>query len=169
MADNEQDIIKKFKISKHHIQPWQAKAQEHIIRKRIKELGANSYNMMLPETRVLPFVLHPEEKINGIVYGRYSQDAISGEKIIGRGTLVATTKRVLLIDRKPLFSKNNEISYGVISGISSSEVALVINMTLYTRVGNINLRTYNPKCAHKFVEAIEDKVFSTEQRKQTDD
>jgi hypothetical protein len=33
------------------------------------------------------------------------------------------------------------------------------NVTIHTRMGKINVRTFNQKCAHNFVEAIEANLF----------
>ena len=113
--------------------------------------------MILPETKTLPFVIHPDEQILGIVYGRYKQSD-NGEHV-SRGALVATNHRLLLINKKPLFVKCEEISYRVINGITYSRVAIAGTVTLHTRMGDISLRTFNQRCAQNFVEAIEAGIF----------
>ncbi|MEI6755545.1 MAG: PH domain-containing protein [bacterium] len=144
-------------IHSHQIDP--ATMSEHTARimRDIKKLGAVPYNMWLPETQVLPYIIHPNEQILGLVYGRYQQ--VEGD-IVGRGVLVSSPERVLLIDKKPLFVKTAEISYRVISAVTYSKVLFMGNVTIHTRMGKINVRTFNQKCAYNLVEAIEANLFS---------
>lgn len=122
----------------------------------IRQLGAVSYDLWLPETQVMPYIVHFDEEILGVVYGRYQQ--VEGD-VVGRGVLLATPDRVLLIDKKPLFTKVAEISYRVISAVTYSRVLFMGNVTIHTRMGKINVRTFNQKCAYNFVEAIEANLF----------
>lgn len=127
--------------------------QQRRIEKNLRQLGAVRYDLWLPETHALPIIVHPDEHIKGIVYGRYEQDHETG-----RGALVATDRRVLLVNKKPLFVRCDEIAYRVVSGITYSRVAFMGIITLHTRIGNITIRTFNQNCAHNFVEAIEARI-----------
>lgn len=145
-------------IHSHQIDATTLARHAQKINKDIKNLGAVMYNMWLPETQVLPYIIHPDEQILGLVYGRYQQ--VEGD-VIGRGVLVATPERVLLIDKKPLFTKTAEISYRVISAVTYSKVLFMGNVTIHTRMGKINVRTFNQKCAYNFIEAVEVNLFKT--------
>jgi len=125
----------------------------------IRQLGAAMYNLWLPETQIMPYIVHPREEILGLVYGRYQQ--VEGD-VVGRGVLIATPERVLLIDKKPLYTKTAEIAYRVISAVTYSKVLFIGNVTIHTRMGKINVRTFNQKCAYNFVEAIEAILFKDE-------
>jgi hypothetical protein len=120
-------------------------------------LGADQYDMWLPETHRLSVIIHADEKIIGIVYGRYTQ---ASEKITGRGALIASTQRVLLLDKKPMFEKCDEISYGVVSAVSYAKAGIAGTVVLHTRMGDISVRTLNKACAQSFLEAIESKIFA---------
>jgi hypothetical protein len=120
-------------------------------------LGADQYDMWLPETHRLATIVHIDEQILGIVYGHYTQAA---EKITGRGALIATTQRVLLLDKKLMFEKCDEISYGVVSAVSYAKAGIAGTVVLHTRMGDISVRTLNKTCAQSFVEAIESKIFA---------
>ena len=122
----------------------------------IRRLGAVTYDLWLPETAVLPYIIHPNEEVLGVVYGRYQQ--VEGD-VVGRGVLIATPDRVLLIDKKPLFTKVAEITYRVISAVTYSKIWFIGNVTIHTRMGKINVRTLNQQCAYNFVEAIEANLF----------
>ncbi len=124
----------------------------------LKALGAVKYNLLLPETKAIPSEVKPDEKILGLVYGKYKQES---SNTISRGVLIATDQRVILLNKKFMFKQSDEIAYRVISGVKYSSVAFMGTVTLHTRIGDIHIRTFNRKCAHTFVEAIEGKIFSS--------
>lgn len=134
----------------------QSRRQE--IEQSIRALGADSFDVLLPETRMLPVVTDSNETIEGIVYGRYQKED-DMTLLVGRGALVATNRRVLLIDRKFLYMRYDEIEFEVISGISFASVWPMTTVTLRTRQGDIKLRTFNRQCAENFVAAIEERLF----------
>lgn len=122
----------------------------------IKALGANWYNLILPETKALPSVIQPDEQILGLVYGRYKKES---DNSISRGVLVATNKRALLLNKKFMFKESDEIRYGVISGVNYSRVLFIYAVTVHTRMGDVSIRTFNQRCAKIFVSAIENQIF----------
>lgn len=126
----------------------------------LRQLGAVQYDLWLPESHVLPKVLHPNEKLKGIVYGRYRQEQ-ADLVVIGRGALIATDKRVLLVDRKPLYMRVAAIKYEVISAVVYSKIGIMSTVTIHTRMAkSIHVRTFNQHCAKRFVQAIEDKLYA---------
>lgn len=122
---------------------------------RLRELGAVWYDLILPETRYLPTVIHPDETILGVVYGRYRR---SVNATIGRGILVATDQRLLLVDRKPLFTNVDEFAYDAVGGVNYSHAVLAGTVTVHAAGGDIKLRTFNDKCAHIFTGAVENQL-----------
>lgn len=137
------------------------KIRREQIERKLHTLGAVQYDMLLPESKILPLVMQPNETLLGIVYGRYHFDTMTGP-VIGRGLLIATDSRILLVDRKPLYLKCNEIAYQVVSGVSFTQVSIAGTVVLNTRLGNIAVRTFNQTCARQFVTAIESKIFLEE-------
>jgi hypothetical protein len=123
------------------------------IKNGLRALGADGFDLLLPETHALVDIIHNDEVIVGIVYGRYKQN--NAEQASGRGVLVATNHRLLLVDKKPVFLKCDELSYNVVSGVSYSKAGIAGTVTVHSRTGDISVRTYNAKCANIFVEAIE--------------
>lgn len=122
------------------------------LKHHLRELGLNHYDFALPETHALPYVVHPDEEIEGIVFGRYRLEI---PHLTGRGALVATANRVVLVDKKPMYIKSDELVYGAINGTSYSRVGLAGTVVLHTKIGDIKLRSMNRKCSQYFVEAIE--------------
>jgi hypothetical protein len=128
------------------------------LKDHLKLLGADWYDLLLPETHYLHKLVSPAERIVGVVYGRYKREH---SHLVGRGVLVATDQRVLLVDKKPMFLSCDEIIYRVISGVTYSKAGPAGTVTLHTRMGDIYLRTLNHKCARIFVQAIESACMST--------
>lgn len=130
------------------------------INRELKEHGANGYDMMLPETQSLPSYIFPDEKIEGVVYGKYRYHGGEEE---GRAVFVATPHRVLLLDRKPWFKNTHEFTYRNVGGISYKHIGFAGTVSLNTRMGNIYMRTFNSACARSFVQAVEDRIFLEDQ------
>jgi hypothetical protein len=128
------------------------------VKEDLHQLGADEFDLLLPETHALLDIIHDDELIVGIVYGRYKQN--NAEHASGRGALVATNNRLLLVDKKPMFLKCDELSYNVVSGVSYSKAGIAGTVTVHSRTGDISIRTYNFKCAGLFVEAIETRCLS---------
>lgn len=123
---------------------------------RLRQLGAVMYDLWLPETKALTTVLRPDEKLLGVVYGRYR---FGQKKEISRGMLVATDQRVFILNKKPMFTQNDEFAYWVVSGVDYARVGIMGNVTLLTRIGDIHLRTFNRRCAETFVAAIDANII----------
>ena len=140
------------------IEPPTTSSHPNIIAE-VRALGAVSYNLLLPETKAIPQVLRPDEKLLGLVYGRYHEER---NNTVSRGVLLATDQRVILLNKKPMYMKHDEISYKVVSGVSYTKVAFMGTVTLHSRIGDISIRTFNQRCARLFVKAIEQKVFTPE-------
>lgn len=132
--------------------PQQPSAQRKAeVMSLLQSLGANRYDLHLPETFGLPSILHPNENVLGLVYGRCKY---GNDRLVERGLLVATDQRVLFIDKKPLYIHTDELAYKIVSGISLGHTIFITTVILNTRLGPINIRTFNQNCARQFVYAI---------------
>jgi hypothetical protein len=129
----------------------------------LRMAGAGLYDLWLPETKSLPLVIQPQERILGIVYGRYKQTQLGGGVLKGRGALVATNHRIFLLDKKPLFVRCDEVSPQVISGVTYGRVGFIGTVNLHTRMGDISVRTFNQTCARLFVQAAEREIWRIRQ------
>ena len=119
------------------------------IRDELTKVGVSSYGQSKMSSHFLPQVIHEDEHIMGCVYGR---------GIHGRAMLIATDKRVIYLDRKPMYTSTDELTYDVVSGVRRSTQTLFSAVELHTRIGNYLLRYVNPDCARIFVEYIEKRV-----------
>lgn len=116
----------------------------------LKSLGLSRSGLASMESRYLPLIIHPDEHIGGIVFG-YSKD--------GFAILVATDRRIIFLDKKPFFVNEDEITYGVVSGVKFSRASFGSIVTLHTRVRDYAINTLNEKCANDFVEYIESRCL----------
>jgi hypothetical protein len=127
----------------------------------LRSLGADRYDLHLPETHYLSQLMKPHEKLLGILYGRYKHD--NGQPV-GRGLLAATNERLLFVDRKPFYTHFDELIYAVVSGVTYTHIGLSTTVTVSTRMGDISFRTFNRTATRCFVAAVERMLFE-QQRK----
>ncbi len=126
----------------------------------LRDLGAYTVNLWFPESRAIPSNLEKDEKIIGVVFGRYKLRHSVTSSSIGRGAVVATNQRVFLIDKKPMFMALDAIKYDEIRAVSFTKVSISGTVRLSMDVGDISVRTFNPKCAQIFVDAVNKKLFT---------
>jgi hypothetical protein len=96
--------------------------------------------------RELAAILHEDERIKGVVYGKHTE---------GFAVLTATDRRVLFIDKKPLFLRADEITYELVGGITYGKIGPWATITLHTRIGDYTIRTMNFTSAQYFITFIE--------------
>ncbi len=127
---------------------YQAEDQLKLV---LRLVGASHYETRLPEVGMLSELLESNEHILGIVFGRYKHFL---EGLSGHGALVATNQRILLIDRKPMFLRYEELPYEMISGFNYGTTGPVASIVLETRAGDITMRTWNLHSIANFVKTI---------------
>jgi general stress protein 26 len=118
------------------------------IHEELKEAGMSSYGLLKIPVRHLPDLIQDDENIKGVVYGRM-------DKNFGSVMLIATTKRIIFLDYKPLFTNSDELTYDVVAGIQVSTVGMFAGVVLHTRVQDYSLKFVNIKCAEIFKNYIE--------------
>lgn len=117
----------------------------------LKAAGLTGYALLRAECRYLPSIIHEAEHIKAAIYGR-----VEGS---GGAILVATNKRVIYLNRMPLFTTLDEVTYDLVSGISKGSNGLLSSVTLHTRAGDYTVRFGNLVSATKFVSFIEKKCI----------
>jgi len=119
---------------------------EKRIKQELRAVGVTGYGLLKGESRKLPAIVHPQEHIHGAIYGRYQTSS---------AMLVATDRRMIFVDWKPLFTTSDELSYDVVSGVSFGHQGRFASVTLHTRVGDYSFNYVNVKCARQFIAYIE--------------
>lgn len=125
------------------------KTQIERVKKELAEAGVTAYGLAKSESRHLPSIIHPDEHIEAVVYGQHNNSS---------AMLVATEKRVIYLDKKPLVSLMDEITYNAISGVEFDVHTLFSTLTLQSSVGNYTIRYANITCGQKFADFIETKI-----------
>jgi general stress protein 26 len=124
---------------------------DHRLKAELKAAGMTAYGFFKLETDYIPTVIHKNEHIKGVVYGRL-------EGRVDSVMLLATDKRIIFMDYKPFYQDSDEITYEVVSGIKMSVVGPFASVVLHTRIKDYSLRFVNIKCARIFVEYIENYI-----------
>lgn len=119
----------------------------------LKKLGMTRQGLATMESQYLPNVIGKDEHICGVLYG-FHQD--------GYAMLVATDKKVIFLDKKPMFINEDEISYFVVSGIRLNRAGFGSVVTLHTRIKDFKIRTFNKRCADGFMRYIESRIAQLE-------
>lgn len=117
------------------------------IKRRLLALGMSRWGLLKSETRALYAILHPDEYIGGVVFG-HSDTA-------GSVMLVATDRRIIYLDTKPLFKQAEDSSYDVVAGITLEWLGIRGTVILHTRLGDFRIHTINKKAAEVFSKYIE--------------
>lgn len=135
--------------------------EEHVkrVRKELVDAGMTPYGLLKFETRHLPALIHEDEKIGGVVYGLNEN---------GSAMIVATNLRVIYLDHKFLYHKNEELSYDIVGGVTKNEQGGRSGIVLHTRAGDFKLRYVNTKAAQRFVKYIESRQIEKDNLKQNE-
>jgi hypothetical protein len=129
---------------------YQAHAKR--VHRELIQAGATLYGLMKAESRYLPHVIHDEEHIHAVIYGQHNSSS---------AMLVATDQRILYLDKKPMATFMDEVTYDVVSGIEIDVHTLFATVTLHTAVTNYKIRYANIHCADTFTRFIEDQKVRT--------
>ena len=116
------------------------------IKRQLLDAGVTAYGLLKAESRYLPKVLHDNEKIEAVIYGQHNSSSVM---------VVATDERIVVLDKKPMAVRFDEVSYEVVSGIGLKIGFFFASVTLHTAITNFDLSFVNLRCADKFVRHIE--------------
>ena len=116
------------------------------IKHQLANVAASRMAINSLEGKYLPQIIHTDEQIQGVVYGK---------SVDGMAMLIATDRRAIFLDKKPLFVNEDEVTYDVVSGVSHGHVGIGSTVTLHTRIKDFTIKTLNEKSARIFIEAIE--------------
>ncbi len=125
---------------------------EEQLRDILHGLGAFKYETHFPEVTLLANLLQEGEIVKGVVFGRYKHFL---EGLSGRGALIATNYRIILIDRKPVYMRYEELPYSIIAGVEDVSSGALASVILNTRIGDITMKSWNRKSIDYFVHSVE--------------
>jgi hypothetical protein len=125
------------------------KKQDRIFQE-LRDAGISNFSLRFAETKYLVDMMHESECIKGAVYGFISTGFV---------LIVATDKRLIYLDKKPFFSNVEESTFDVISGVSLIKAWPFSTLTVFSRVANYALKTWNTASSQKFISYIEDRCL----------
>jgi hypothetical protein len=128
------------------------------VSQELKDLGVSFWGLMMAESRELPYILHDDEHLKGVVYGHYEG---------GFAMMAATDRRALFVDKKPFFIKALEMAYELVGGVSYGKVGFLATVTLHTRMGDYKISTMNFTCARRFIDFIEERCLERKLEEQS--
>jgi hypothetical protein len=120
------------------------------IEQELRAAGMSWFGLRLMESHYLPRVIHQNETIKGVAYGWQPGGIVM---------LVATDHRIIFLDKKPLFLRDDEVSYDSVRGISYYHAGLASTAVLHTQVQDYIIRTFNKISLQKFIDYIELRSF----------
>lgn len=125
-----------------------SKTTQQRVLEELKEAGISGFRASRLEARRLYQLLHHDEHVMGAIRGRYQGDG---------AMFVATNKRMLLLNYKPFFNTNEEISYFVLAGVSYNPQGPFAGVVIHTRMGDFSFRYVHKPSAKIFVDYLERK------------
>jgi hypothetical protein len=119
------------------------------------QAGMTKYGLKKFNTKYLPKIIHDGEKIEAVIYGRYTE----GPGLLSwvDRMIVATDRRVISLNHKPGYTDIDEFTYDTINSVEASNAGPFSSVRLNTKVSSANVRFVNRVCAEKFVHYIENR------------
>lgn len=133
--------------------PSQARADE--IKKQLRAVGASSYELQKPEIPELVKLLHHDETIQSFVLGFYDS---------GYGMLVATSKRLLFVDKMFVGLKVEDLPYSTLNAIEHDLGWVFARVKVISRAGEFHFRWVKKSHATNFYHFVDKKILQVQLR-----
>lgn len=127
--------------------------KEKRIKQELKNACATYYGLLKFNSRFLPKVIHSNEHIIGVIYGRFAEGP--GLLSLTDRMVVATDRRLIALNHKPGYTDLIEFTYDVVDGVEHSQAGPFAAVKINTKTGPYNLRFVRKACAEKFVHYLE--------------
>lgn len=119
------------------------------IKAQLRRIGADFKFWGRSEAKELEHILFDDEVILHALNGRYSG---------GLALLCATDRRLLLLDKKPLFLTFEDMQYEMISEVDYTEQTICAQVTLMTPAKALAFKSYKIKKLRKLTQFIQQRV-----------
>lgn len=128
-----------------------------IVDAQLERVGMKNKFFGRPEVRELCHILSPNETIQHAVNGQYEG---------GFAMMLATDRRILLIDKKPWFLTMEDVRYDMVQEVDYYARLLDATVTLITFSKQLSFRSWRQKPLREMVRYIQHRVM---QLRQTED
>ncbi len=125
------------------------------VQQQLKTLGVEISFWGRAEMRELQHILVPEEQITHCVMGRYEG---------GFALLTATDRRLLLIDKKPLYLTLEDVRYDMISEVDFSHRLMNATVNIHTVNKVLNFTSMRNNHLRKLTAYLQDRVMTVRQQ-----
>lgn len=132
----------------------------------LKNAGVSAYGLRKFNSRHLPKIIGKNEHIKGVIYGRYKED--EGQLSFVDGMIVATNKRIIVLNHKPGFTDFKEVMYDMVGGVQFTTAGPFTTVTLNTRLKDFSLKFVNARCTEIFTKYISERRLSRPQYSELD-
>lgn len=122
------------------------------VRKQLQAIGDKTLVFNQAERRELTKILFDKEKIEHVLDGRYSG---------GFALLVATDRRILLIDKKPFFLTMEDVRYDMISDVMFNNRLLNSSLLIGTFSKSITFMAFSQTKIRNMTSFIQEKVMDS--------
>lgn len=126
-----------------------------VVEDQLKAIGADFHLWGRAEKKELHRVLVPGEVIHHCINGRYEG---------GFAMLCATDRRLLLIDKKPLYLSLEDVRYDMISEVDFSHRLLDATMKICTVNKTVTFTSWHNGWLRKLTAFLQDRVMETRQQ-----
>lgn len=125
------------------------------VERRLADAGLRNRYWGKPEVRELQHVILPDETVAHALLGRYEG---------GTALLVATDRRLLLVDKKPMFLNLQDVRYDTVAEVDY--YARLIDATVVIRTINKLLRftSFRQANLRKLVSSVQEQVMELRQQ-----
>lgn len=125
------------------------------VQQQLKALGVEITFWGRAEMRELQHILVPEEKITHCVMGRYEG---------GFALLTATDRRLLLIDKKPLYLTLEDVRYDMISEVDFSHRLMDATVNIHTVNKVLKFTSMRNGHLRRLTAYLQDRVMTVRQQ-----
>lgn len=125
------------------------------VKRQLQRIDADFKFWGRSELSELPKIMFPGEQLEHVLNGRYPG---------GFATLVATSHRVLLIDKKPLYLTLEDIRYDMISDVMFNHRLLDASLNLGTLHKDITFIAYNSAKLRALTSFVQQRVMEMRQQ-----
>ena len=124
------------------------------VMRQLRELGVRFPFFGKPETRELANILNSDERIYHCTFGFYQG---------GSALLVATSSRLLLIDKRPFFLNLEDIRYEMINEVDLAGRLLDAAVSLHTGSKELKFRSFSDAHLRRLCSFIQDQITRARQ------
>lgn len=117
----------------------------------MRGVGATRRAIKKFSKRSLHAVIHTEEHVMGVIYGRYGEGSFNWYE----GMLVATDRRMIFFDLTPGLKDFTELTYDVVTAIEHFTAGPFTSVIVHTGVKDFSLKFVDTHSANLFVHYVE--------------